>query len=100
MFQLTYTMRHEPIKIKRDYWMRLNKILRIVRSKRVFGLGENTLRDNYSCYTQAESKNYRQRVGQKLCKFFATKVCVYIRKDFNSHRTGLGPHQQDRGDVV
>ena len=30
--------------------------------------------------------------GQHLCKFIGTKENVYIRKEFNSHRTGLG-HQ-------
>ena len=28
--------------------------------------------------------------GQHLCKFIRTKEIVYIRKEFNSHRTGLG----------
>ena len=27
--------------------------------------------------------------GQQLCKFIGTKENVYIRKEFNSHRTGL-----------
>ena len=31
--------------------------------------------------------------GQRLCKFIRTKESVYIRKEFNSHRTGL-VHQQ------
>ena len=26
--------------------------------------------------------------GQHLCKFIGTKESVYIRKEFNSHRTG------------
>ena len=37
--------------------------------------------------------------GQHLCKFIGTKESVYIRKEFNSHRTGLG-HQQDRRFIV
>ena len=28
--------------------------------------------------------------GQHLCKFIGTKESVYIRKEFNSHRIGLG----------
>ena len=28
--------------------------------------------------------------GQHLCRFMGTKESVYIRKEFNSHRTGLG----------
>ena len=28
--------------------------------------------------------------GQHLCKFIGTKEGVYIRKEFNSHRTGFG----------
>ena len=33
--------------------------------------------------------------GQHLCKFIGTKEIVCIRKEFNSHRTGLG-HQHGR----
>ena len=29
--------------------------------------------------------------GQHLCKFIGTEESVYIRKEFNSHRTCLGP---------
>ena len=37
--------------------------------------------------------------GQHLCKLFGTKESVCIRKEFNSHRTGLG-HQHDRRFIV
>ena len=47
---------------------------------------------------------------QHLCKFIGTKESVCIRKEFNSHRTGLGHqhgrrfivlgHQYDRRDVM
>ena len=37
--------------------------------------------------------------GQHLCKFIGTKKSVYIRKEFNSHRTGLG-HQHGRRFIV
>ena len=37
--------------------------------------------------------------GQHLCKFIGTKESVYIRKEFNSHRTGLG-HQHGRRFIV
>ena len=37
--------------------------------------------------------------GQHLCKFIGTKESVCIRKEFNSHRTGLG-HQHGRRDVT
>ena len=37
--------------------------------------------------------------GQHLCKFIGTKENVYIRKEFNSHRTGLG-HQHGRRFIV
>ena len=37
--------------------------------------------------------------GQHLCKFIGTKESVYIRKEFNSHRTGLG-HKYGRHDVM
>ena len=37
--------------------------------------------------------------GQPLCKFIETKESVYIRKESNSHRTGLG-HQYGRRDVM
>ena len=37
--------------------------------------------------------------GQQLCKFIGTKESVCIRKEFNSHRTGLG-HQHGRRFIV
>ena len=37
--------------------------------------------------------------GQHLCKFIETKESVYIRKEFNSHRTGLG-HKHGRRFIV
>ena len=37
--------------------------------------------------------------GQHLCKFIGTKESVCIRKESNSHRTGLG-HQHGRRDVM
>ena len=37
--------------------------------------------------------------GQHPCKFIGTKESVYIRKDLNSHRTGLG-HQHGRRFIV
>ena len=33
--------------------------------------------------------------GQQLCKCIGTKESLYIRKEFNSHRIGLG-HQHGR----
>ena len=36
---------------------------------------------------------------QHICKFIGTKESVYIRKEFNSHRTGLG-HQHGRRFIV
>ena len=37
--------------------------------------------------------------GQHRCKFIGTKENVCIRKEFNSHRTGLG-HQHGRRFIV
>ena len=37
--------------------------------------------------------------GQYICKFTGTKESVCIRKELNSHRTGLG-HQHGRRDVM
>ena len=37
--------------------------------------------------------------GQHLCKCFGTKEIICIRKEFNSHRTGLG-HQHGRRFIV
>ena len=37
--------------------------------------------------------------GQHLCKFIGTKESVCIRKEFYSHRTGLG-HQYGRRFIV
>ena len=36
---------------------------------------------------------------QHLCKFIGTKEGIYIRKEFNSHRIGLG-HQYGRHDIM
>ena len=40
------------------------------------------------------SQRFRSR-GQRLCIFIGTKESVFIRKEFNSHRIGLG-HQHGR----
>ena len=37
--------------------------------------------------------------GQHLCKFMGTKESICIRKEFNSHRTGLG-HQHGHRFIV
>ena len=37
--------------------------------------------------------------GQQPCKFIGTKENFYIRKEFNSHRIGLG-HQYGRRHVM
>ena len=37
--------------------------------------------------------------GQHICKFIGTKESICIRKEFNSHRTGLG-HQHGRRFIV
>ena len=37
--------------------------------------------------------------GQQPCKFIVTKDSFYIRKEFNSHRIGLG-HQHGRRFIV
>ena len=37
--------------------------------------------------------------AQHLCKFIGTKESAGIRKEFNSHRTGLG-HQHGRRFIV
>ena len=37
--------------------------------------------------------------GQYVCKFMGTKESVCIRKELNSHRTGLG-HQHGRRFIV
>ena len=41
---------------------------------------------------------FRSR-DQHLCKFIGAKESVYIRKEFNSHRTGLG-HKHGRRFIV
>ena len=40
-----------------------------------------------------------QSRDQHLCKFIGTKESVYMRKEFKSHRTGLG-HKHGRLDVM
>ena len=59
--------------------------------------------------TSAAMECFHSR-GQHLCKFIGTKESVYIRKEFNSHRIGLGHqhggrfivlgHQYGRRDVM
>ena len=47
-------------------------------------------------------KNYKERFrsrGQHLCKFIGTKESVNIRKEYNSHRAGLG-HKHGRRFIV
>ena len=52
------------------------------------------------------SKSYVEHIecfhshGQHLCKFMGTKESVCIRKEFNSHRTGLGHKHGHRFVVV
>ena len=50
---------------------------------------------NYLCVS---CKKYDWR-DQHLCKFIERKESVYIRKEFNSHTTGLG-HKHGRRDVM
>ena len=38
-------------------------------------------------------------LSQHLCNFIGTKESVCLRKEFNSHRIGLG-HQHDRSFIV
>ena len=45
-----------------------------------------TLRNNMQQHPTIERFHSRD---QHLCKFMDTKESVYIRKEFNSHRTGL-----------
>ena len=47
---------------------------------------------------QRNKASFRSR-DQLLCKFIGTKESVYIRKEFNSHKTGL-EHQHGRRDVM
>ena len=44
------------------------------------------------------SQRFHSR-GQRLCIFIGTKESVFIRKEFNSHRIGLG-HQHGRRFIV
>ena len=47
---------------------------------------------------QRNKASFRSR-DQLLCKFIGTKESVYIRKEFNSHKTGL-EHQHGRLFIV
>ena len=62
------------------------------------------LRSGAEMFNFLQSKKYIHILcfhssGQHLCKFIATKESVYIRKEFNSHRTGLG-HKHGRRFIV
>ena len=45
-------------------------------------------------YVASATERFHSR-GQQLCKRIGTKESLYIRKEFNSHRIGLG-HQHGR----
>ena len=47
---------------------------------------------------QRNKASFRSR-DQLLCKFIGTKESVYLRKEFNSHKTGL-EHQHGRLFIV
>ena len=49
-------------------------------------------------YVEGRKERFYPR-GPRLCKFIGTKESVGIRKEFNSHRTGLG-HQYGRRFIV
>ena len=51
--------------------------------------------DLFSLFSSLSTKECFHSRGQHLCKFIGTKESVCIRKEFNSHRTGLG-HQYGR----
>ena len=79
-------------------WAEIWTNSRAQRTKAGWGLGS---------YRQKMKKVKRRRVlterfhsrDQHLCKFMGTKESVYIRKEINSHRTGLG-HQHGRRFIV
>ena len=50
--------------------------------------------DNYRTQ-QSQDIERSHSCGQHQCKFIGAKDSVHIRKEFNSHRTGLG-HQHGR----
>ena len=52
----------------------------------------------YIITMQRNKASFRSR-DQLLCKFIGTKESVYIRKEFNSHKTGL-EHQHGRLFIV
>ena len=56
-------------------------------------------RERWSFRTSSESILCFHSRGLHLCKFIGTKESVYIGKEFNSHRTGLG-HKYGRHDVM
>ena len=50
------------------------------------------------CYTSIFVECFHSH-GQHLCKFIGTKERVWVRKELNSHRTGMG-HQHGRRSIV
>ena len=59
----------------------------------------NSKRSLRSIFVESCSIERFHSRGQRLCKFILTKESVYIRKEFNSHRTGLG-HQHGHRFIV
>ena len=67
------------------------------------GRGQHFPGSTYSFQIQYQSdgmtiERFHSR-DQRLCKFMGTKESVYIRKEINSHRIGLG-HQHGRRFIV
>ena len=52
----------------------------------------------WGVFNLIESQRFHSR-GQCLCKFIGAKESIFIRKEFNSHRIGLG-HQHGRRFIV
>ena len=76
---------------KRERTLAYQFLLRILYSAAFLSSLVNALFKPQGIYRAFTKECFHSR-GQLVCKFIATKDSVYIRKEFNSQRTGLG-HQ-------
>ena len=87
----------------RRTWVQLLRIVSVHKDETVNIFWNKSYRQFFSYYKKRQNSAFLAFAkilsiecfhsrGQHLCKFIGTKESVCIRKEFNSHRTGLG-HQ-------
>ena len=83
-------------------WSDFSRVVRILNFPRPWSpLKTSLTRPRTAKFKWATKENsvFSDSRGQHLCKFIGTKESVYLRKEFNSYRTGLG-HKHGRRFIV